>query len=236
MEYRSKRDNGFSLVEIAIVLVIIGLLIGGILKGQEMINSAKVRGLADLNSGIASAYFGFIDRFRRVPGDWDNVAASQAIGSTVTGGGDNSGSIDNAPGSPATVYREPNALWEQLAAAGFLSGSYRGQAVTPDSVNGQTPLNPFNQPVIMGRTPDYLDVATPIARLNLSTGGSMPVEIAREFDVKVDDGVPDRGVLRLAVDTGAIFGALGESDSTCNASGQYGIAAQSQGCNAIFLY
>ena len=65
-----QQQKGFTLVEIAIVLVIIGLLLGGILKGQELINSARVRNLADSTSGIQAAYFGFIDRYRRVPGDW----------------------------------------------------------------------------------------------------------------------------------------------------------------------
>ncbi len=64
-----KKQSGFTLVEIAIVLVIIGLLLGGILKGQELINSARVRNLADQNSGIQAAYYGFIDRYRQVPGD-----------------------------------------------------------------------------------------------------------------------------------------------------------------------
>jgi prepilin-type N-terminal cleavage/methylation domain-containing protein len=49
-----QRNTGFSLVEIAVVLVIIGLLLGGILKGQEMINSARVRNLADMSSGISA--------------------------------------------------------------------------------------------------------------------------------------------------------------------------------------
>ena len=39
------KQSGFTLVEIAIVLVIIGLLLGGVLKGQELINSAKVKNL-----------------------------------------------------------------------------------------------------------------------------------------------------------------------------------------------
>lgn len=41
-----RRQSGFTLIEIAIVLVIIGLLLGGILKGQELINSARVKNLA----------------------------------------------------------------------------------------------------------------------------------------------------------------------------------------------
>ena len=70
IEMNNKQQTGFTLVEIAIVLVIIGLLLGGILKGQELINSARVRNLADQNSGVQAAYFGFIDRYRQVPGDW----------------------------------------------------------------------------------------------------------------------------------------------------------------------
>ena len=61
-----QQQKGFTLVEIAIVLVIIGLLLGGILKGQELINSARVRNLADSTTGIQAAYFGFIDRYRRL--------------------------------------------------------------------------------------------------------------------------------------------------------------------------
>ena len=53
----SERQGGFTLVEIAVVLVIVGLLLGGILKGRELINSARVRSLADTSSTIQAAYF-----------------------------------------------------------------------------------------------------------------------------------------------------------------------------------
>ena len=81
------RQAGFTLVEIAIVLVIIGLLLGGIIQGQQLINSARVKNLAETNSGVQAAYFGFIDRYRQVPGDMDNTVANNAIGVTINGGG-----------------------------------------------------------------------------------------------------------------------------------------------------
>ena len=90
-----QQQKGFTLVEIAIVLVIIGLLLGGILKGQELINSARVRNLADTTTGIQAAYFGFIDRFRRVPGDWNKTDAATAIGVAITGTGNDNGHIDD---------------------------------------------------------------------------------------------------------------------------------------------
>ena len=83
------RQQGFTLVEIAIVLVIIGLLLGGILKGQELITSARVRNIADQNSGVQAAYYGFVDRFRQVPGDWPQTNAAQAIPGVTTGGNGN---------------------------------------------------------------------------------------------------------------------------------------------------
>ena len=58
------KQKGFTLVEIAIVLVIIGLLLGGILKGQELISNARVRNVADQVNAVKAAYFAFQDRYR----------------------------------------------------------------------------------------------------------------------------------------------------------------------------
>src|SRR5574341_659519 len=63
------KQKGFTLVEIAIVLVIIGLLLGGILKGQEMITQAKIKNVIADFSGVSAAYHGYQDRYRRIPGD-----------------------------------------------------------------------------------------------------------------------------------------------------------------------
>src|SRR5713101_8175157 len=64
-----KKTQGFTLVEIAIVLVIIGLLLGGILKGQEMITQAKIKNVIADFSGISAAYHGYVDRYKKIPGD-----------------------------------------------------------------------------------------------------------------------------------------------------------------------
>ena len=117
-----KSNRGFTLVEIAIVLVIIGLLLGGVLKGQELITSARVRNLADQSAGIQAAYYGFVDRFRQVPGDWPANLAGQAIPGVANGGNGN-GRLDRA----RTEWTESLALWEQLSRAGFIQGPYAGE-------------------------------------------------------------------------------------------------------------
>ena len=235
----ARKAAGFTLIEIAIVLVVIGLLVGAVLTGQELIGSARVRNLADSSAGIRSAYFAFVDRYRRVPGDWNASAAGEALGVTVNGGGNDNGRIDNDSG---TEWVEPNGLWEQLAKAGFLQGEFAGDAVAPTPSNQRAPLNPFNRVMVLGRTGDYLHAGgTPPARLNLVLGRGIPVDIARELDVKIDDGVPDTGALRLTVSSGATFGEAAEGEASCVGTGGgggriYDVGSDSEDCNVTYIY
>ena len=80
------RQSGFTLVEIAIVLVIIGLLLGGILKGQEMITHAKIKNVIADFSGVSAAYHGYQDRYRAIPGDDPNAATRWAVAPAATQG------------------------------------------------------------------------------------------------------------------------------------------------------
>ena len=122
---------------------------------------------------------------------------------------------------------------------GFIEGAYTGNPTAPTNSSGQTPLNAFNNVIILGRTADYLDDGVPSLRLNLVLGRGVPVDVAREADVKLDDGRPMTGVVRLANDDpGNVFGALGASDPGCLdlATSQYDIAGDVQDCNLVYLY
>lgn len=249
------KQKGFTLVEIAIVLVIIGLLLGGILKGQELINSARVRNLADQNSGVQAAYYGFIDRYRQVPGDYPSVAASQAMGVTVNlpvaaSATDGNGRVDN-------TLEEAAAVWEQLARSNFLGGGFTPAAAIPANETAyatNSPVNAFNGPLILTRNQGF--TGTVSTRLNLHMGRNVPVNIARELDLKVDDGLPNTGILRLTIadgvnvafdpinfapqfatcTTAAAAAGSGNAAGTNIATDIYDIFDDAQDCAQVFLY
>ena len=233
-----KGQSGFTLVEIAMVLVIIGLLLAGILKGQELVNSARVRNLADQNSGIQAAYYGFIDRFRQVPGDFPSAEASTAIGTTINlpaaaSATDGNGRIDN-------TYEEAAAVWEQLSKANFIQGNYN-PATTPANdadYAANAPVNAFNGALTLTRNADYAGTAS--LRLALHLGPQIPVRIARELDVKIDDANPASGVLRLSAGPGAdpfsALHAVSTAPPCVDAGGNYDIAGDAQDCGLVFLY
>jgi prepilin-type N-terminal cleavage/methylation domain-containing protein len=246
----SRKQSGFTLVEIAIVLVIIGLLLGGILKGQELINSAKVRNLADQATGIQAAYFGFIDRYRQVPGDMLVADAQSAIDTAITAGGVTTANGGNGQ-VDETSWAEASALWVHLTRAGFLQGSYAGGAAdaTTYRAPNMAPVNAYNGYMLLARSRDYSSTAgapttTGTApRLLLVMGDNIPVDIARELDVKMDDQNPLSGVLRLTMNSGATapsFSGVSESTSTnCTAAATtnaWDIGQDAQNCNLAFLY
>lgn len=219
-------------------LVIIAILIGGILKGWELVQNSRVRKLASTTTAIQSAYFAFYDRYERVAGDWNAVGAGNAIGQTVNGGGNDSGHLDTTSSDPWT---ESNAFWEQLAKAGFISGTYQGTPGTePTPVNELTPLNVFHRPMIIGRTPDYEGAG--VARRHIVVGRGAPVGLLLELDTKLDDGKPDRGRVRATVDDGGISvfsgaNSWGGRESACvDAAPNWDVNTGAQDCNALLLF
>jgi len=122
------QQSGFTLVEIAIVLVIIGLLLGGVLKGQELINSAKVKNYANDFRNIPLFIYGYQDKFKALPGDDANVNAhlGGACTATTSCAASTPGTIGNAvlEGSwnTTTTTDETYLFWKHIRLAGLAAG------------------------------------------------------------------------------------------------------------------
>ncbi|GAB4181273.1 MAG: prepilin-type N-terminal cleavage/methylation domain-containing protein [Rhodocyclaceae bacterium] len=185
----NRGQSGFTLVEIAIVLVIIGLLLGGILKGQELITQARIKNVVNDMNGVSTAIYSYQDRYRALPGD-DKLACSRWSASR-NGNGD--GSIQQAAdtvatgcdsgvtlGSDADANKENRVFWQHLRLAGLVAG---------DSSNSDEPLNASGGKLRVFNGPFGL------SGLYICATG-LPAKVASAIDSQFDDGLPNKGSVR----------------------------------------
>jgi prepilin-type N-terminal cleavage/methylation domain-containing protein len=204
-----RRHAGFTLVEIAIVLVIIGLLLGGILKGQEMIVQAKIKNsISDFN-GVLAAYNGYLDRYRALPGD-DAQAARWTSGQA----GDGDAIIEGAYQSTSDAD-ESRKLWQHMRLAGFIPGQGFSQPTnahngiigvqTGDALGGVTLAAPAAAPL----------PAVPGIGGVLLCASQVPDKVAIAIDNQTDDGQSRSGQVRARATPGnAAIGNGIEAEAT----------------------
>ena len=209
-------QSGFTLVEIAIVLVIIGLLLGGVLKGQELIENGRVKNAANDMNGLVAAYNSYLDRYRKLPGDdGPNLAALTARGgswATITAFGSNNGILEINAAQTFNGGGEGAAFFQHLRAAGFITGNPADAGANALPVNAWGGrLGVINDVNIQGR---------PAARL-LTCLGSVPGKAAAALDVQLDDGQPNNGTLRAT--QGANNAAPGAAAAAYNEAQSYTI-------------
>ena len=218
------QQSGFTLIEIAVVLVIIGLLLGGVLGGQQLIQSARVRNIIDQQTSIQTAMFGFQDRYNALPGDYSEANATANI-PNVTVGGNGNGLIESVAG----VREEQTMVWTHLSNAGFITGTFNVATTTATPAQGNTPVNAFGGFVQLIHDNVYASSATTPIQRNIKTGNNIPAALLAEIDRKVDDGNPRTGRLR--------FSAFGPADPACLTAGDLWDAANNpNNCGSASLF
>lgn len=208
--------HGFTLVEVAIVLVIIGLIMGGVFKGQALIDSARVRSMSTQLTGIQAAWLSFRERYRAIPGDF--ARSDTQIDSAATPGNGN-GRVDGAG--------ERAGLWQQLALAGFISGQYDGSAASVGTATDTAcaahtcPENPFNGYYKISYSAQAANITSPAHELY--TGNQVPVDILSQLDARLDDGNPQTGRFRVHRAAAA----------ACTRNDQWDLASANANCAAV---
>jgi Tfp pilus assembly protein PilE len=208
-----RKTIGFTLIETAIVLVIIGLILGGVLKGRELFANARVRELISQQVGIKIAFLSFEERFRALPGDYARATANIA---DTTQNGNGNGQIEDS-----STPIESILVWEHLSRAGFLTSTYTYSA-TESALT--SPVNRYGvnlQIVYDGIFGDGTTTTPSPLRHNIKSGSQIPVEVLAETDRKIDDGAPFTGTFQFSTyrGNGAANPALTGPTSCINGAG-----------------
>jgi prepilin-type N-terminal cleavage/methylation domain-containing protein len=186
-----KQQSGFTLVEIAIVLVIIGLLLGGVLKGQELINSAKVKNFANDFRNISTFVYAYQDKYRATPGDDANPQGHVgATATTATTGGAAGNARIEGNWNSATPTDETFLFWQHVRMAQLATGTTNtaDAEYLPRNADGGA-LGVTGSPVFTG---------APGWSANFFVcSANIQGRFARQLDTTIDDGNTSTGSVRV---------------------------------------
>ena len=184
-----QKQTGFTLIEIATVLVIIGILLGGVLKGQEMIENAKIKNLRNDYDGVTAAIYSYQDRYGVLPGD-DARANTRGWTDAAVDGSAGNGTLD--PNNAFLAGANENQyMWQHMRYAGLIGGDPSG--VVNNAGGRANPSNAYG---------GYLGVARVQGNWGIGLSGNIicasnvPGKGAAAIDAAFDDGISDSGTVR----------------------------------------
>lgn len=217
-------EQGFTLVELAIVMVIIGLLIGGILKGQELIANAKIGATVSQIKGLDAALNTFQDKYNGLAGDIlspdTRLPGCDAAPCNDAGNGD--GRYTNVAGAAPATTDEGVVAFAQMSAADLISGVNTTTTETTPTFGGYLPAVKAGGGMWLGSSSNTgtatggftgLSANRPYAALNgtnaavSDSSGAMTPTVAAQIDRKLDDGAPGAGSLRAVCNASGITGS-----------------------------
>jgi prepilin-type N-terminal cleavage/methylation domain-containing protein len=201
-----RNQSGFTLIEIAIVLVIIGLLLGGVLKGQELINSAKVKNLASDFRNVPIFIYGYQDKFRYLPGDDPNPAShvdpAVAVTCNPTATASHcvlgNGLIDGA-WNASGVADESYVFWQHVRLAGLLTGSTNPASADYFQLNTNGGIIGVQSNVNFNTiTKDSSGANSPITGTYIVCSSGILGKYVKQLDTTLDNGDVNTGSMRVA--------------------------------------
>ncbi len=219
----SGSQRGFTLVEIAMALVIVTLLLGGVMRGQELVTQARIRDVLNDLSGVTAAYNFYYDRYKAAPGDDPAAGTRWSPYGAKSGGGNGTISGKYFEGKDPSILTdgdtdESSKFWWHLRLAGFIHGPGTGPGATAPPTNSVGGL--------LGVQTTGLGLSRIIA-----CESNLPARIAGVVDIQIDDGLPNRGSVVAYEQSTANEDVMGKTPNTTaydeSGSGQYVI------CKAI---
>ncbi len=172
------KQKGFTLVEIAIVLVIVGLLIGGVLKGQEMITNAKLKRIESDNAGLQAAIFSYQDRYLQLPGDDDDATARF---DSAPPQGNGNGTIEGI-WHVTTAVLESGMFWMHLRSSGLVNGDVTDFDPQQNAYGGKVGIH-YDGLGIQG---------------HVTVFGQLEGSVVKILEARLDDGINNTGRVRAA--------------------------------------
>lgn len=222
---KNNSQAGFSLIELAVVLIIMGLLIGGILKGRDLIESARLKRVMSQLNEFRMATNTFLDKFDALPGDF-NKASSQIKEGLRDG--NNNGTIE---GAGLAVGSEALAFWSHLAGAGFIgSPGPEGEKNVGEFGKG-APESSIGGGFTVENNPNGLSGLWFILGQkngDHGTGSLLTPAQAMSIDKKVDNGYPTSGKVR------AMNGSDIQGQRCLTEGGTYNVAVNEPVCILFF--
>lgn len=190
------KNKGFTLIELAIVLVIIGLLLGFVLKGQTLIDSAKVKKLARDFQNVQLYIHGYQDRFKTLPGD--DHSADVHVNGTNPANGARDGVIQGA-WDTVTDGDESCAIWQHVRLADLAAGS---TTIDCTANNTYQPRNADGGLVGVQSVASFTEI-TGMRGSYVVCSDAILGRLAKQMDLTLDDGVGNDGSVRVAVNGAA---------------------------------
>ena len=217
-----RKQAGFTLIEIAIVLVIIGLLLGGVLKGQELINNARVKSYANDFRNIPVYIYGYQDRFRALPGD-DAVVATHIPGATLatTPVGTVGNGVINGAWNSVTGTDETCLFWQHVRLANLATGSSTVNCAA--LTGGYYPQNANGGNIGIQSNVGFATITAPTTMTGtyIICSANILGQFVLQLDLTMDDGNPQTGSMRAVQQSAATTTAATTANVQANPGDSY---------------